>query len=542
MGEDPGEKFLLKIPDETKILPAWNSRDRYWYQIELTFFLFLLIFPSMFLAGYGYGARAQQVPTATPAANATEVPPLQRNLPVAGAWQRFEVEAHGLTISYPPGWLFVEPTAEDPTALLAGSDLPFLAEALRGLLPAPALRVDAGLVGLGFQLHPRESPVSAVANSISVDVVPADGASLHKRLQSIAFQLRWVERRELDHVGVVTGLRPRDEVAGSIRFRDDGGDSLSSTETDVWIVIVESADSKHHLVLRFETLTAESDRLEPLLAEIVRRVRWDGQTAVAQPAYLAAEVSRTTGMRSGSGEGFPVIGWVTGGVQLALIRPDPTGDWWLAAYMPAVKAQHTSSAVDLAGQLGWVSAQAVTAVSIEGTQVGEDFSTPNATPAVPVVKLSNPFAPPAKWMQEDRPEADTAWTVFEERGRQLSIFYPEGWIFFEANQPAPADLADLSAALGGQVTAADIGELVPVQLDLSRTGTEGESPMPESDVWVGFARTGMPENVFLASRHIRRRSDSGTARAASLYQSLHRPRSRLGNRERGRRYRSAAGR
>ena len=56
---------------------------------------------------------------------------------------------------------------------------------------------------------------------------------------------------------MVTGLRPQDEVAGSMRFRGDGGDSLSSTETDVWIVIVESADSKAHLVLRFETLAAE---------------------------------------------------------------------------------------------------------------------------------------------------------------------------------------------------------------------------------------------------------------------------------------------
>ena len=499
MGEDPGEKFLLKIPDETKILPAWSSRDRYWYQIELTFFLFLLIFPSMFLAGYGYGAPAQQVPTATPAANATEVPPLQRSLPVAGAWQRFEVEAHGLTISYPPGWLFVEPTAEDPTALLAGTDLPFLAEALRELLPVPALRVDAGLAGLGFQLHPRESPALAVANNISVDVVPAEGATLHKRLQSIAFQLRWVERHELDRVGVVTGLRPQDEVAGSMRFRVDGGDSLSSTETDVWVVIVESADSKAHLVLRFETLTAEFDSLEPLLTEIVRRVRWDGQTTVAQPASLAAAAKRTTGLRSGPGEGFPVIGWVTGGRQLALIRPDTTGDWWLAAYMPAVTPQTTGFAVDLAGQLGWVSAQVVTVVSIQGTQVREDFPTPQPTPAVPVVKLNNPFAPPANRMQEDRREAENSWTVFEERGRQLSIFYPQGWIFFEANQPTPADLADLSAALGEQVAAEDTGELVPVQVDQSRTGAEGESPLPESTVWVGFQRAGMPDNVFLAS-------------------------------------------
>ena len=453
----------------------------------------------MFLAGYGYGAPAQQVPTATPAANATEVPPLQRNLPVAGAWQRFEVEAHGLTISYPPGWLFVEPTAEDPTALLAGSDLPFLAEALRELLPVPALRVDAGLVGLGFQLHPRKSSALAVANSISVDVLPADGATLHKRLKSVAFQLVRVEGHELDRVEVVTGLRPQEEAAGSMRFRGDGGDSLSSTKTDVWIVIVESADSKAHLVLRFETLAAEFARLEPLLTEIVRRVRWDGQTTVAQPASLAAAAKRTTGIRSGPGEGFPVIGWASGGLQLALIRPDPTGDWWLAAYMPAATPQNTGSAVDLAGQLGWVSEQAVTVVSIEGTQVGEDFSTPNATPAVPVVKLSNPFAPPADRIQEDRPEVDTSWKVFEERGRQLSIFYPEGWIFFEAEQPTPADLADLSAALWEQVTEADIGDLVPGQFDQSRTGAEGESPVPEPTVWVGFQRAGMPDNGFLAS-------------------------------------------
>ncbi len=499
VGGGPLKKFLMKIPDETKILPTWGRREGSLYRIELALFLFLLMSASMWLAGYGHGAPANQVSTSTPEATATEVPQLQRSLPVADAWQEFEVEAHGLTISYPPGWLFVEPAVEDPTEFLDGTDLPLLAEALRSLLPAPALRVDAGLVGLGFQLHPRESAALAVANRISVDVFSADGASLHKRLQEIASQLRWVEGHELGRVGVVTGLRPQDEAVGSIRFGDDGGDSLSSTETDVWIVVLKSVDAKAHLVLRFETLAEESDRLEPLLEEIVRRVRWDGQTTVAEPASLAAEVDRTTGVRSGPGEGLPVIGWVTGGVRLALIRADITGDWWLAAYMPAVTGQNTGSAVDLAGQLGWVSAQAVTVVSEQGTTVSEDSPTAQPTPAVPVVKLSNPFSPPANWMQKDRAEADTSWTVFEERERQLSVFYPEGWIFFEADQPAPADLADLSAALGRQVTAADIGELVPMQLDQSRTGAEGESPVPEATVWVGFQRAGMPDNVFLAS-------------------------------------------
>lgn len=489
----------MKIPDEIRILPTWDLRDRSWYRSKLALFLFLLMSASMWLAGYGEGAPANQVSTTTPEATATEVPQLQRSLPIADAWQEFEVEAHGLTISYPPGWLIVEPAVEDPTELLTGTDLPFLAEALRELLPAPALRVDAGLVGLGFQLHPRESAALAVANRISVDVVPADGASLHKRLQSIASQLRWGEGHELGRVGVETGLRAQDEAAGSIRFGDDGSDSLSSTETEVWLVVLESAEAKAHLVLRFETLTAEFDSLEPLLMEIVRRVRWDGQTTVAEPASLATEVDRTTGVRSGPGEGFPVIGWVTGGVQLALIRADITGDWWLAAYMPEVTGQNTGSAVDLAGQLGWVSAQAVTVVSEQGTTVSEDLPTAQPTPAVPVVKLSNPFSPPANWMQKDRARADASWTVFEERGRQLSVFYPEGWIFFEADQPAPADLADLSATLGRQVTAAGIGELVPMQADRRWTGEEEESAVPDSTIWVGFQGAGLPDNVFVAS-------------------------------------------
>ena len=73
--------------------------------------------------------------------------------------------------------MFVKPAAEDPAAGLAGTELSSLAEALRELLPVPKSRVDAGLVGLGYQLHPRESPELAVANTISLDVVPADGAN-----------------------------------------------------------------------------------------------------------------------------------------------------------------------------------------------------------------------------------------------------------------------------------------------------------------------------------------------------------------------------
>ncbi|MCY3900415.1 MAG: SH3 domain-containing protein [Caldilineaceae bacterium] len=461
--------------------------------------LFMLLFASMLMAGYVRGAPAKQTATATPEATVTEVPLAQRSLPIVDGWERFKVEAHGLTISYPPGWLFVEPTADDPTVLLVGTDLPSLAEALQELLPVAEERVDAGLVGLGYQLHPRESPELAAANSISIEVVPAEGANLHGRLQRIASELSQVEGIEPDRVGVVSGLRPQEEFAGSIRFRDGGGDRPSGRETIVWIVVVESADAETHLVLRFETLADEFDSLEPLLTEVVHRVRWEGQTTGVQPAPVAAAIVRTTGVRSGPGEGLPVIGWVAGGTQISLVRPDQSGDWWLAAYVPADTKQGMGSAAALAGQLGWVSAQTVTFAPGRGGLAGKGVATRQPGPAFAALRLNNPFVPPAGGMQEERAEGETAWTTFEERGRQLSIVYPQDWIFFEASKPSPADLADLSAALGRGISAADVGELIPARVGQSRTEAEEKRRGPNPTDWVGFQRAGVPDNVFVAS-------------------------------------------
>ena len=460
--------------------------------------LFFLLLPSMLVAGYVRGAPAKQAATATPEATVTEVPLEKRSLPIADSWERFEVEAYGLTIFYPPGWLIVEPTADDPTALLGGRDLPSLAEALQELLPVAEERVDAGLVGLGYQLHPRESLELAVANSISVEVVPAEGANLHKRLQRIASELSQVEGIEPDSVGVLSGLRPQGEVAGSVRF-GGGGDRPSGAETTVWIVIVESVDAEAHLVLRFETLEDEFASLEPLLTEVVYRVRWDGQATGVQPVPLGATVNRTTGVRSGPGEGLPAIGWVTGGTQIWLVRPDRTGDWWLAAYVPGDTKQGMDSAAARAGQLGWVLAQTVTFAPGRGRAAVESVPPRQPVPAVAMVKLSNPFAPRVGGMLRDSPQADTAWTIFEERGRQLTIVYPEDWIFFEADRPSPTDLSELSAALGERLGAADIGELIPAQVELGRSGLEERRPAPEPTVWVGFQRAGVPDNVFTAS-------------------------------------------
>ena len=465
--------------------------------------LLLLTLLSMFAAGNGNGARPRQVPTSTPEATVTEVPQFQLGLSVADAWPEYEVEAHGLTISYPPGWLFFDPTGEESTVSLAVRDVPFLSEKWREILPEPVPGVDSEVVGLGIQLQSGESVELGAVNKILVDVVPAQGDTLHRLMQDIATQLRWGERVDLDRVGAVTGLRPQGEVAGSIRFRE-GGDDPADAEKVVWIVIVESADAEAHLVLRFEILAEELESQEPLLSEIVYRVQWDGQTrgtqpSIAQPTGRLAEVNRSTGMRSGPGEGFPLTDWVTDGQQLALVRPGPSGDWWLAAYLPADTDQDRGSAVDGAGRWGWVLAQAVTVNAARDGPVESSSLASQSASTARMLKLANPFALPAERIPEDGSEADTTWTVFEERSRQLSIFYPQGGLFFEASQPAPADLAALSSALGERVTAADIGELVPVQVDQSWTGIEGDSRVAERTVWIGFLRAGNPDNVYLAS-------------------------------------------
>ena len=147
-------------------------------------------------------------------------------------------------------------------------------------------------------------------------------------------------------------MRPQGEVRRfDFLLATEGATGRRVAKTIVWIVVVESADAETHLLLRFETLADEFDSLEPLLTEIVHRVRWEGQTTGVQPAPVAAAIVRTTGVRSGPSEGLPVIGWVTGGTQISLVRPDRSGDWWLAAYMPADRKQGMDSAVAMAGQL-----------------------------------------------------------------------------------------------------------------------------------------------------------------------------------------------
>lgn len=74
----------------------------------------------MLQGGYGNGAPAPQnlMAThdlmATPGPTATEVLPVGQNLSIVDAWRAYEVESAGLTIFYPPSWMFIAPGVDDP--------------------------------------------------------------------------------------------------------------------------------------------------------------------------------------------------------------------------------------------------------------------------------------------------------------------------------------------------------------------------------------------------------------------------------------------
>ena len=69
-------------------------------------------------------------------------------------------------------------------------------------------------------------------------------------------------------VELVRGLRPLSEEAVSIRYRE------SETASEVWQVVLLSTDGERLLVLAFSVHSDEFAALQPVLREIVQRVRW----------------------------------------------------------------------------------------------------------------------------------------------------------------------------------------------------------------------------------------------------------------------------
>ena len=232
-------------------------------------------------------SQATLEPTATPIPQPPEVPatplpePPEPPAIVAPAgpadWYVFVDEARGLSISYPPGWLFVDPTEKELTELMEEVGEKANSDEIRELLTTStqAIQQEDLFVGLGFQYATDASPDSRFVNNINAIFFHTEGLFLHLIAQLIAAQLDSMEGFEVDNAEVVAGLRPEGAEVASVRYRSEGA-LFNQPDLEVvgWQVGVLSPDAERIVILTFSIRSEDFAELEPLMREIVQRVQW----------------------------------------------------------------------------------------------------------------------------------------------------------------------------------------------------------------------------------------------------------------------------
>ena len=202
----------------------------------------------------------------------------------AAGWLRYDDVARGLSLSYPSGWHYFDPAQPlqvDLSLFLAavkGREGERLDVAEMGaLVSAMSVRRDDAVIGVGLQSGPAES---ATSNFLLVFSLAAEGATLERYAQVAAEHTYSIEAASVE---LVRGLRPLSEKAVSIRYRE------YETASEVWQVVLLSTDRERLLVLAFSVHSGEFAALQPMLREIVQRVRW------AEPASSGVgQVSSTS--------------------------------------------------------------------------------------------------------------------------------------------------------------------------------------------------------------------------------------------------------
>ena len=285
-------------------------------------------------------------PTPAPDEQDTETAPQADPEPVnvSTDWHAFEDVAHGLTIYCPPEWLFFDGAQTE--ALRQEMAALGRAEIVKLLIELQSTVQSSSFIGAGFAF-PSDSPDLLHANSVIVEIFPARGLSLYEFGQGAAAAL---DRRigiDVDSFDLVTRLRPHREEAVSVRFRGavpvptTSQSIVTGTRTAGWQVVLLSPDAEHLLVLTFSIIGEMFEELEPLLAEIVRRVQWADDDRGEEPGIGPVTISnRTMYVYNEPAPFSPIVGKIEAGRQFSILERDFTGNWWRISY---------------GGQPGWVS-------------------------------------------------------------------------------------------------------------------------------------------------------------------------------------------
>ena len=184
-------------------------------------------------------------------------------------WLTYDDVARGLSLSYPSDWHYFDPAGPSQVdlALFSAAYKPedgrLDAAEMGALVSAMSVRRDDAVIGLGLQSGPADR---ASSNFMLAFSVAADGTTLERYVQAAAEHTYSIESAGVE---LLQGLRPWNEEVVSIRYREH------ATASEIWQVVLLSPDGERLLVLAFSVHSDEFAAMEPVLREIVQRMRWD---------------------------------------------------------------------------------------------------------------------------------------------------------------------------------------------------------------------------------------------------------------------------
>ena len=209
-------------------------------------------------------------------------------------WLTYDNAARGLSLSYPSGWHFFDPA--QPSRI----DLALFSAAVKGrageqfdvaemgtMVSAMSVRRDDAVIGLGIHSGPADDVSS---NFMLVLSLAAEGTTLKGYAQMATEHTYSIEAASVKLVG---GLRPLSEEVVSIRYRE------YETASEVWQIWLLSPDEERFLAIAFSVHSDEFAAMEPVLREIVQRVRWAEQSSSGLGQVLSTPHSVPPALGSG---------------------------------------------------------------------------------------------------------------------------------------------------------------------------------------------------------------------------------------------------
>ena len=231
-------------------------------------------------------------------------------------WLTYDDAARGLSLSYPSGWHFFDPAQPSrvnlalfSAAVKGRAGEQFDVAEMGTLVSAMSVRRDDAVIGLGLQSGPADD---ASSNFMLVLSFAAEGMSLEHYSQMAAEHTYSIEAAS---VKLVRGLRPLSEEAVSIRYRE------YETTSEVWQIWLLSPNEERFLAIAFSVHSDEFAAMEPVLREIVQRVRWAEQSS----SGLGQVLSTPHSVPPALGSGIPLPATIQAAVGGGLTVPTGSG-------------------------------------------------------------------------------------------------------------------------------------------------------------------------------------------------------------------------